>query len=102
MFHDEPIVMDFVGQPNDESNEVYFYFQLRNNTNDTMIFISWYHFIANLIFTNLRTHDYVFCEQSTQIEMHEFKLSQYINMCSGLKKQWLKKTLPTNICIHVF
>jgi hypothetical protein len=37
MFHDEPIVMDFVGQPNDESNEVYFYFQLRNNTNDTMI-----------------------------------------------------------------
>ena len=45
MFHDEPIVMDFVGQPNDESNEVYFYFQLRNNTNDTMIFyilISFY------------------------------------------------------------
>ena len=51
---------------------------------------------------NLRTHDYVFCEQSTQIEMHEFKLSQYINMCSGLKKHRLKKTLPTNICIHVF
>ena len=34
----------------------------------------YHHFIGNLIFTNLRTHDYVFCEKSTKIGMHESKL----------------------------
>jgi hypothetical protein len=53
-------------------------FQLRNNINDTIIFyifFFWYHhFIRNFISSNLRTHDYIFCEQTTKIGMHTFKL----------------------------
>jgi hypothetical protein len=85
----KPMFLDFDKFIN--SNEVYFYRTLMI----PWFSKSWYHYcIGNLIFTNLRTHDYVFCEKSTKIGKHEFKLFHSIPFFVVKSRPFVVKSRP--------
>ena len=75
-----------------------FYFELRNNTNDTMIF----YILISLFYLKFDIHEcknplYGFCEETTKIGMHEYKF--FHNILYLYTYQDPRLTHPYSLCI---